>query len=188
MTSLSEIRFGTRERKLLAVGILVLVVVLAYLAIVAPIVRGFAERRDERETQLLRYQRNERLIASVPRLRRVVEQQAPQRRRFVLEASDQAEARDYLQERLRSVLAGVGTDLANAEAVEGEQGAVAISGTARMSYPQLLHLMQKIQNDEPFVLLDGITVVANQALASGQLDTMDVKIDISIPYSPAAQH
>ncbi len=180
-------RLGSRERKLIALLLLVLVVALAYLAVIVPVLNGFDQRREQRALSTLRYQRNERLIASVPRLRRVLEAQEPERRKFVLAARDAAEAQDYLQERLRTFLSEAGSDLTAAEPVETAAGAAAISGSARLTYPQALDVIKRVQNDQPYLLIDGLTIVANQALVTGRLDTLDVKIDISIPFAPATQ-
>ena len=179
-------RFGQRERRLLAILILLAVVALLYFIAVQPIMRGFSARSAQRVITTLHYQRNERVIASIPKLRRALEAQEPERRKFVLAVRDQSSAQDYLQERLRTVLAATGSDLSGAETIETLAGYAATSGSARLSYPQLLHTVQRLQEDQPYVLLDGITIVANQALVSGQLDTMDVKIDLSIPFSPAS--
>jgi len=176
------------QRKAIAIAMLLMAVAVVYLLMVRPVLDTLAEQRDRRELLTLQYQRGERLVASIPRMRHIIEMQAPQQAQFVITARSDAAARDYLQERLRDTLAKLGADLSSAEAVDSPPGSVAISATTKLAMPQLLQLMSRMENEKPYVLLNGLNIAANDALVSGRLDPVDVKIDLSIPYTPAAQH
>ncbi len=74
MTSLSD-----RERRLVAILILIALIALGWLAIVSPILSGFEARAAERERLTLVQASNERLIDNVARLRRTAEAQRANR-------------------------------------------------------------------------------------------------------------
>jgi hypothetical protein len=52
-----------------------------------------------------------------------------------------------------------------------------------MSLPQLVGALTKIQNQTPYLAVNGVTVSADKALQSGTLDIMDVRIEVSSPIA-----
>ena len=115
-----------RQRRLIALGLLLVALMLGYLLVVSPILSGFSDRALAREQLLLTYQHNLRREASIPRLRRQAERQRAAARPFVLEARSPELAREALKERLETSLLGVGGDVretSDAEAPVGWTGA-----------------------------------------------------------------
>jgi len=170
-----------RESRLVAVLILVVLVALAMLAIVYPILNGSSERAAERQRLALQYQLNQRLIASIPRLRRAAEQQRATLSRFTISGVPANVAAEQLQERAGNAVEGAGGEIRSVEnAVEGDHVRVRIASSETL--PQLVEIMKKIQDGQPYATIDTLTVTADQALISGKPDVMDVTFDVSIPY------
>ena len=181
MTTLSA-----REQRLVAVLILLLLVAAAWLLIMAPLIDGFAQRRAEREQLTATIERNERLIASVPQLRRRIELQRPDRARVTLGAPSRELAGDLLRQRLQASFEATGASVSALG--EGDSNGrwvgASIEGTA--SLDQLLQVLDQVQNRPPYLVVTGLTVVADRAFQTGKLELMSVKIDVAIPYSQTA--
>ena len=60
---------NARERRVLAVGLLLALIAGIWLALVAPVLAGFRDRAHRREELLAQYKANQRLLASTPALR-----------------------------------------------------------------------------------------------------------------------
>jgi len=54
-----------RERQIVAVGILILVIAIVWFGLVQPIIGGFISRAEERNDLLAAYQRNERVLTGI---------------------------------------------------------------------------------------------------------------------------
>ncbi len=88
-----------RERRLVALLILVSLIAVLWFAIVAPIAAGFSTRAQQREQLNLSYLHNQRTIASVPRLRRQAEDARRNIEAYVIGAANAEAGRE--QRRLR---------------------------------------------------------------------------------------
>lgn len=175
-----------REQRLVALFILVLLIFLGWQLLVAPMVDGFAERRDERERLTEAFQRNDQLIASLPVMRRRVEAQRADRSRFALAAPTAAAAGDRLKERLGDRLAAAGGVLRAMEEAPASTGWIGASIQGDLTLDQLTAFLADLQNQPPYLVVTNVTIVADRAFQSGRLDVMDVKISVAIPYIRAA--
>ena len=181
MTSLNP-----REQRLVALFFLILLIAAAWQFVAAPVIDGFSKRSAEREQLNATIERNQRLIAAVPQLRRRIEAQSPDRSRFALAAPNRDAAADLLRQRLQRnfEIAGASiSSLGDSPAAANWAGASA-EGTVTLA--QLTSLLTDLQNQSPYLVVTGLTVVADRAFQSQKLDVMDVKIDVAIPYSPTA--
>jgi hypothetical protein len=181
MTGLSA-----REQRLIALLILLLLVAGIWQLLLAPVISGFTARSAERAQLAATIERNERLIASVPQLRRRIERQRPDRERFALAAPSRDAAADLLRQRLQRSFEATGASpsaLGDSDAADRWVGA-SVEGPVTLD--QLVRLLTDLQNQPPYLVVTGLTVVADRAFQSGKLDVMDVKIDVAIPYSSAA--
>jgi hypothetical protein len=181
MTSLSA-----REQKLIALLILLLLIAGAWQLLVAPVIDGFAARSEERTQLAATIERNERLIASVPQLRRRIERQRPDRQRFAISAPSRDAAADLLRQRLQRSFEATGASAAALGDSDASGRWIGASAEGPVTLDQLVRLLTDLQNQPPYLVVTGLTVVADRAFQSGKLDVMDVKIDVAIPYSPAA--
>ncbi|WCM28035.1 type II secretion system protein GspM [Sphingomonas sp. QA11] len=169
----------------MALLILTALVALVHLAIVSPIVGGFATRTERREALTLRYAHNLRTIGSIPRLRRRAEQQRDSIGAFVIEARNVEAGREVLKERLQHTIEHAGGEFREGGDGEGQPGWARARASARMTLPQLTATLDQLQNSSPWLVIETLSVAANDALVTGQSSTMDVQIEVSVPLRPA---
>lgn len=174
-----------RERRLVAVGVLIAAIALGWLAIVAPIARGFTARAAEREALLLEYRHNVRTIAAVPRLRRQAERQRAVLDRFVLATPDLAAATQRLRERVERVVTEVGGEFQAGEDADAPAGWIAVRASARLTQEQLARTLARLQNEPPWLVVTGLDISADQALADGQSHPMETSFELAIPLRSA---
>lgn len=179
--------FSLRERKLVAVLILLALIGLCYLLIVGPIASGFAARAEFRQQLGLRYAHNQRTIAAVPRLRRQAERQRAAVSAFVIEVRSIEAGREQLKQRLQQDIGRIGGELREPRDAEGRPGWARAGVSARLTLAQLTRLLAELQNQPPYLVVESLTVGADDALVTGQSSLMDVELDVSIPLRRAAR-
>lgn len=177
-------RLSERERRLLAVGLLVLVVALAWLAVAAPIIGGFEARAEERRLLRATLARNERLLASLPQLRRRAEAQRREAGRYALPQADPAQAREALKARLAATLAAGGGEVRSVQDADGERpaGWVGARADATVTLSQLHDSLERLGNEEPYVVIEYLSIGADRAFTTGVSGPLDVRVEV------AAQH
>lgn len=176
---------SARERKLVAVLLLTGALALLHLIVIGPIVDGFRERTERREMLVRQYQANQRLVDSMPRLRRWAEQQRSSLRDFVLGAANPAAASVALQERLQNQIEASGGELRSVEETTASEGLAGARASARMTLDQLTRLLNELQNRPPYLNVEALSVAADQALISHRLDILEVSLEVSVPSGPA---
>ena len=174
-----------REARLIAILVLLALVALAYLAVIQPILSGFAERADQRQQLQMRFAANERMIAAIPRLRRQAESQNRLVPRFALTAANPGAASELLRDRLQASVAAAGGDFRGGEDLAVAGGMVGTRINARLTAAQLNILVAQIQNSSPLITITALTIGADDALVTGRAETLDVQIEASVPYRPA---
>jgi type II secretory pathway component PulM len=173
-----------RERRLVAIGLLVLAFAMVWLRLVQPLASGFAERAERREQLCARYAQNERLVGRIAALRRTAEAQQRQSSAFSVAAPNAEQAGERLKERLEASLAKAGGELRSSESVETAPGWVRASVTAVVSNDQLLDWLGQLTNEPPYLAMESLTIGADRAINSNQMDLLDVKLEASIPLGP----
>jgi len=174
-----------RERKLVAVALLLAALALAWLALIAPVFAGFAAREARAQDLALRHAQNERLIARIPQLRRAAEAQARQRAVFALVAAGPVPAGELLKERLEAALVAGGGELRGSEVVETRAGWVRASASGVVSNDQLVAWLGRLSTQQPYLVLESLSVGADRTINSNRADLMDVKLEASIPLAAA---
>jgi type II secretory pathway component PulM len=172
-----------RERKLVAIGLLVAAFALLYLGLIQPILGGFADREARREQLRVQFSQNERMIARIATLRRTAEAQRELLPLYSLRAPNSEQAAERLKERLGETLTKAGGQLSATNSVDAMPGWVRASGAGQMSHEQLVTWLGMLRNDQPYLAMESLTVVADRALNSGRPDLMDVTLETSIPFS-----
>lgn len=172
---------SARERKLVAVALLLGAIALAWLAVIQPLLNGFSARAERAQDLADRYAQNERLIARIPQLRRAAEDQRRQRAAFALAASDPVQAGELLKERLETALTASGGEPRGTDTVEARPGWVRASASAVIGNDQLIDWLGRLSAQQPYLVLESLTVGADRAINSNHADLMDVKLEASIP-------
>jgi hypothetical protein len=175
-----------RERRLVAVAILLALLALLVRGIIVPIVAGFDRRSQAREQLELDYARNARIIASAGRITRIAERQKAELRAFILSAPTAAAAADTLQQRIEADIETVGGEFRSAEARPLADEQLRMRVDARLTLAQVTQVLAALQNRSPYVAIDGLTIAADSALVSSDAGPLDVRFDVTVPFLPAA--
>lgn len=173
-----------RERRLVAIGLLVAAVALVQLAVIGPVLRGFRAGAEDRAALQLAYQHNVRTIAAIPRLRRQAERQRGDIARFVIAAPDAGVAGDLLKERLERVVDAAGGEFRTSDDADAPPGWIGARADAKLTLDQLTRVLARLQNDPPYLVVDSLDVAADDALVDGHLDPMDITLGVQIPLGP----
>ena len=176
-----------REARLVAVLILIALIAAVYLGVIAPLVSGFAERAEQRRELAVRYEANGRIIAAIPRLRRLAEAHNRMAGDYMLAAPDAAVAGELLRQRLQTAVLAVGGEFRGGEDIAAPPRTVATRISARLSWPQLLALLPALENARPFLTISSLSIGADDALITGRATTLDVELETTIPFHPATR-
>jgi type II secretory pathway component PulM len=183
MTNLSD-----RERRLVAILILVALITLGWVAVVSPILSGFDARAAERERLALMQASNQRLIDNVGALRRQAEAQKGDAARFHLIAPTPAAASEQLKDRVSALVNGAGGEVRALQDVETADGRIALRIEARVSDAQLARMLERLQNAEPLLVVRSLSVSAPSApgavISAFSLRNLDIRLDVSASHSP----
>lgn len=180
MTELSN-----RERRLVALLILIALVAFVFVAVIAPYRDAFAERALERDRLTQQLNSGQRLIAATPTLRRRAEVQRAELRRFVLSAPNRERAAVMLQDRTQSAVDALGGELRTLNERPAPADMVGVRLSARLTLDQLTRLLALVQNQQPYLIVDALTISADEALINGKLNPLDVTLELSVPFAPA---
>ena len=96
-----------RERQILAVGILALVVLVFWFGLVQPVVGGFIGRAGERGDLLETYKRNERILAGISIWRARADEQNMTASQYAIVAPTKVLAAENLKQRLTRLASSV---------------------------------------------------------------------------------
>ncbi|MBX9665290.1 type II secretion system protein GspM [Novosphingobium sp.] len=174
-----------RERKLVAVLILVLAVSLVLTIVIGPLVSGFTERAARREALVQTFHANEQRIGSLNALQAEAERQIGQMRALFMAAPDAEEASEALRERIETAAQDAGGDIKSSEAVPAEQGWTRAAVDVRLSHAQLATLLARLNTLQPALAVDTLTVIADDALTNSRSDLLDVRLEATAPFVPA---
>jgi Type II secretion system (T2SS), protein M len=173
-----------RERRLVAIALLLAVIAVLWLGILSPLIDGFSTRAEQRIQLQQQFVRNERQIATIAPMRRSIEQQRLGSADYRTPGDTVADATEALKERLGVVVTEGGGELRAIQDVSDQPGWARVWAEARMELPQLIKTLTSVQNQPPYLAVNGVTVSADRALQSGKLDQMDVRIEVSSPIAP----
>ena len=177
---------SARERKLVALGLLVGVVVLVEGLVVQPILSGFAERADERAGLALQFAHQEQTIASLPRLRQMARASAARQRAYVAMAASPDAAGSTLEDRLRLAAESVGGEYRAGDHDGTGPQRVRARAVVRMPIDKLALWLEHLENEQPYLVVEQLGIGADAALASQKAEALDVKIEVSVPFARAS--
>jgi general secretion pathway protein M len=174
-----------RERKLIAVLILILAVSLVLTIVIGPLVSGFAERAARRDALAQTFHANELRIGSLGALEAEAERQVGQMRALFIAAPDAEDAGETLRERIETAAQEAGADVKASEAVPTEEGWARAAIDARLSHDQLAALLARLNAMKPALAVESVMVIADDALTNTKSDLLDVRLEATAPFVPA---
>ena len=174
---------STRERRLVAVGLLLAALVLVYLIVVSPLVGGFLGRAAERRTLIANYQRDQRIMASIPVWRRTAQAQRVSSKRFSLTAPSEQMAVEALKERLARLATEEGFQITAMQDLEADAptGEARVRADLQLTLTQLNESLRRLETEGPYVV-EYLSVSADRALATGRSSRLVVRLEVSAPW------
>ncbi|WP_419827474.1 type II secretion system protein GspM [Sphingomonas sp.] len=172
-----------RERRLSAIALLTFTLVLGWVLIVAPIVRGFEDRAERRRELLSAYARDERALAQVASIGRAAAAQRGRAGLFRMAAADQPAAAAMLAERLAAEVARAGGEMRGVEDLGGPPGIARARVQAAMALPQAVALIARLEDTPPLLLVDAADLVAHDAADEPTARPLDVRLEVSAAFS-----
>ena len=172
-----------RERQIVAIGVLVGVVLVFWFGLVQPIVGGFIGRAEERSDLLETYKHNEKVLAGISVWRAQADQQNMSAAQYSIVAPTKVLAAENLKQRLTKLASGVGGSVQTIAELpaEGPEGWVRVRADMQLTMSQLYKSLNRLENEAPYVVVGYVSVVADRAVQTGHLATMDVRIEVSAP-------
>jgi general secretion pathway protein M len=177
-------RLSAQERRLVAIGLLVLAITALWFAVVLPIADGFSAREAQRRTLVETYQRNQRLLDAIPAWRAEAEAQRVSAGAFALTAPSQVEAQEMLKQRLSAAISQDGSAPPQVQDVQTElpAGWIGARADAQLTLPQLDASLRKLESEEPYVVVEYLSINADEAFRTGHAGPLGVQLEISAPY------
>lgn len=175
-----------RERRVLALGILVAAVAMVWLFVLYPLIGGFLDRASERRELTAAYVRNERLVTSLPALRAMADAQRKSASRFFVGAPSEALAAEALKERIQRVAADEGVSLKAIVDLQPDAppGTIKLRADMTLTLTQLYETLRRLETEDAYVVIDYISINADRAAAEGRLAPIDVRVEFSTDWRP----
>jgi hypothetical protein len=171
-----------RERQVVALGILFVVLVIAWFGIVQPVIGGFIGRAEERSDLNDTYERNARVLAGISTWRQEAEEQESTQSQYAIVAPTKVLAAENLKQRLTRMANTVGGSVQTVSELPAEgEGFVRVRADMQLTMSQLYKSLTRLENEAPYVVVGYVSVVADRAIQTGHLATMDVRLEISAP-------
>jgi FtsZ-interacting cell division protein ZipA len=184
------INLTLRERRLVAVALLLLLICVLLFAIITPILHGFQTRSDERAYYFSQMTRNNRSINNLPVWRQQADEQRRQAKRFEITAPSRTVAVEKFREEMvqfftknGGVVRGTEEIAPDTQKIQSEGDWLKLRIDSQMSLTQLVDGLRQLQKLQRVTVIDAITISADQAFTNGRLSPMDIRLEISIPYS-----
>ncbi|MBV9990745.1 MAG: hypothetical protein JOZ72_05575 [Alphaproteobacteria bacterium] len=171
-----------RERRIVALAILVAALVVVYYGLVDPIIGGFIGRAEERSDLVATYERNQRVLAGISTWRAEADQQTATQSQYAITAPTKVLAAENLKQRLTRLATQVGgTAQGVTDLPSDTDNSVRVRADLQLTMTQLYKSLTRLENEAPYVVVGYVSVVADRAVQTGHLATMDVRIEVSAP-------
>jgi type II secretory pathway component PulM len=172
-----------RERQVVAVGILVLAVVIVWFGLIQPVIGGFIGRAEERSELTETYKRNAHVLAGIATWREQADEQSSTQARYNIVAPTKVLAAENLKQRVTRMANTVGGNVQTISELpsEGPGNWVRVRVDMQLTMSQLYKSLTRLENEAPYVVVGYVSVVADRAVQTGHLATMDVRFEVSAP-------
>jgi len=174
-------RLSPRERKLVALLLLVGALFAVWYGVLAPLVGGFVDRAAARQALIESYQRDARAVAQIPSIRRAAEAQRASAEKFVITGANPG---DQLRDRVAAAVVASGGALKTIEDVAGDvsggtPSTVRVRADSQLTIPQLNVLLAGLAQGTPLLVVDALSVAADEAFQTNRPGQMDVRLEVS---------
>ncbi len=176
-----------RERRLVALGLLLALTAILWLAVLGPLIGGFFDRAQARRDLIAAYERNERVLRSLPRWRAVAEAQRRQSDRFAIAAPNEQQAVEALKERVLRQAAQDGYTVTAVQDLQASaaEGQVKVRADLLLSLGQLYATLRRLSTEGTYVIVEYISISADRAFATGHAAPLAVRLELSGDWHPS---
>ena len=177
---------SARERRLVAIGILLAALALVYFVVIGPFIGGFIDRADQKKTLAQTYERNQRAMALIPMWRKAAETQRRGAQRFVLSANSEQLAIEALKEKIARIAIDEGYQVTAMQDLQTDAptGEARVRADLQLSLPQLTDSLKRLETEGPYVV-EYLSVSADRALATGRSSRLVVRLEVGAPWRAA---
>ncbi len=175
-----------RERRLVALALLVTAILLVWLVLIGPLVGGFFDRAAERDQLRATIQRNERLMSALPVWRAAADAQRRSAARFAIFAPSEQLAVEALKERMQHLAADEGFTITGIEDLQADapSGMIRVRADMTLNLTQFCETLKRLESEGAYVVVDYLSISADRALVSGRASPMDVRLELTAAYRP----
>jgi len=178
------IEMSVRERRLLALGILVLVVAVIWVGGISPILNGFASRKEARDIAIETLRHNARAIAGYKAVRLQLEEVRRTVPNWALEATSLPAATELARKRVTQAVAASGGFLDALRDQPGRDDLITMQVDTRIDLLGLENLLGHLENDRPTGVVNNISVSAADATTALPASSLQVRLEVSYSYIP----
>ncbi len=172
-----------RERRLIALAVLLLLLCFLLFGIITPIIDGFKSRSNARDEYYSQMARNDRSIGNLPIWRRQVNDQKNTATRYTILAPTRSAAVDMFRENMLQFFVKSGTVVRSTQEIPSSDSWLKLRIDSQMSLTQIVDCLKRLHMSQKIIVVDAITISADRAFTNGRLSLMDVRFEISAPYT-----
>lgn len=176
-------QWSPRERRLVAVGVLVALLLLAVFGVILPITSGFSDRADQREQLADDLQRGDRLLASRAFWLAAAARQRADRARYAIVAPTPSAATEIATERATAVIRSTGGEVRTVREQPSIPDTSRLRVEARLSLTQLVAALRIFESGQLSPVI-AVSIDAGQASGAGRLAPLEVRIDLAYRHVP----
>ena len=174
-----------RERKLIALAIVLALGAVAWSVVAAPVIQGFVDRSAERDVLRTEYVRNARLSAGYETWRGQLADQKSSDMQFAVAGANQQVASAALAARIEQmVLLSGGIPKAVQPVAGTSENEIRVRASLELTMEQLYRTLKQLEVGVPYVVVEYLSIRADRALQTDHLGPMDVRLDVSAQYRP----
>lgn len=172
-----------RERKLVALAIALMLLTACWLVVVEPVIDGISDRATQREQLRAEYARDLRLAAGFETWRGQLAEQKSSADRFAIGGATQQLAAGTLSTRIQRLVLEAGGTVKSLQTVDDASSEeVRVRAGVQLTMEQLYRTLKQLEVGVPYVVVEYLSVGADNALQSGHLGPMDVRLEVSAQY------
>lgn len=177
-------RWSPRERRFVAVGILIALMLLGVFGVFVPIADGFSDRADAREQLADDLERGDRLLASRAFWLAAAARQRTDRNRYAIIAPNAGAASELATERATAVIHSTGGEVRTVGERPPTSDTIRLRIDARLSLTQLVAALRIFTSGTFTPVVEAVSIDAGQGSGAGRLAPMEVRIDLAYRHVP----
>ena len=107
---------------------------------------------------------------------------------FAVLAPSQVQAREMLKQRLSDALSAQGASATSVQDADAElpQGWVGARADVQINLSQLLASLRQLESEPPYVVVEYLSINADQAFHTGHAGPLQVRLEVSTPFHLSA--